>query len=100
MPVDQNSDIKAIEEEYQSLCAKLSVLEKEHSRVSAAAEERKRNLRNDLEECRQAGFNPDTLQQDLQRNREVIITKLGVLNADIAEYGEQLKPLVAEIEGK
>lgn len=51
-----------------------------------------------MEECKNHGFNPDTLSDDVKKLKEILVVKLGVCESDLATADSQLSPMLKEIE--
>ncbi len=94
----QDKTIEELEAQYKGLALRRDALQNDVNRVLAARDERKRSLKETLDECRKEGFNPDTLAADIQRLRQVLIVKLDVMSADLAEAETLVQPMLREIE--
>ena len=84
---------------YKKLQEKRTKLLDDKRRIEAELNARKRALKEALDACRAAGFNPDTLADDIKKLKEVLYVKLNVFEADLADAEEKMKPLLAEIDG-
>jgi chaperonin cofactor prefoldin len=84
---------------YKKLQEKRTKLLDDKRRIEAELNARKRALKDALDACRSAGFNPDTLAEDIKKLKEVLYVKLNVFEADLAAAEEKMKPLLAEIDG-
>ena len=87
-----------ISQKYKELLARREKLSHSKMKVEAALAERKKNLRDAMEECKSMGYNPDTLAEDLKKLKEVLVVKLGVFEADLQSAEDQINPMVKEIE--
>lgn len=90
--------IEELEIRWKGLVARRDELQSNVTRVTAARDERKRSLKDTIEECRKEGFNPDTLPTDIQRLKQVIMTKMDVISGDLDEGASMIRPMLHEIE--
>ena len=67
-------------------------------KIEAALAERRKNLREAMEECRSMGYDPDTLSEDIKKLKEVLLVKLSVCESDLKAAEEQMEPMLREIE--
>jgi chaperonin cofactor prefoldin len=87
-----------IETRYKDYATKREKVLQSKMKLEAALSERKKNLREAMEECKKMGYNPDTLAEDLKKMKEVLLVKLSVCEADLSAAEEQLAPMLKEIE--
>lgn len=93
----KTESVRDLEERYKGLQERLASLKADKSTVEAELAARQRALKKSMDECRDAGFDPDNLQEEIRRAREVASVKLDTFEADI-EAGEKIvRPLVEEI---
>jgi len=83
---------------YKEYMAKRETVIKNKLKVEAALTERKKRLKEAIEECKSLGYDPETLVDDIKKLREVLITKLSVCESDLQEVETQLAPMLKEIE--
>lgn len=94
----EDRSVEEIEQTFKTLSARREALQNDVNRVTAARDERKRTLKETFEECKKEGFNPDTLPQDIQHLKQVLITKMEVISADMQESENIVRPMLREIE--
>jgi hypothetical protein len=94
----EEKSIEDIEQKFKSLTTLRDALQSDVNRILAARDERKRSLKETIDECKKEGFNPDTLPHDIQHLKQVLITKLDVISADITEGQNMIRPMLREIE--
>ena len=87
-----------IESRYKEYVTKREKLAQAKMKIEAALTERKKHLKEAMEECRSLGFNPDTLSEDLRKMKEVLLVKLSVCESDLNVAEEQIAPMLKEIE--
>ena len=87
-----------IEQRYKDSLAKRDRILQSKMKIEAALTERKKSLREAMEECKKLGFNPDTLSDDLKKMKEVLLVKLSVFESDLNVADEALTPMLREIE--
>lgn len=87
-----------LETRYKSYLARRDVVVQNKLKIEAALSERKKNLKEAIDECKSLGYNPDTLAEDIKKLREVLVTKLSVCESDLQEVEVQLSPMLKEIE--
>ena len=87
-----------LESRYKNYVAKRDSTVQNKLKIEAALAERKKNLREAMEECKNHGFNPDTLSDDVKKLKEILVVKLGVCESDLATADSQLSPMLKEIE--
>ncbi len=91
--------VQELEAEYKSLVARRDVLAAGIVNVTAEFEARKRSLKEKIAECRKAGLNPDTLDEDIKRMKETLVVKNHVFKSDIEAAEKKLAPMLKEIGG-
>ena len=87
-----------IEERYEKLSTRIASLEQTKMKLDAELDAKKRVLRSSMEDCKKAGFNPDTIDDEIKKLKEVLVVKLDVLEADVASAEDQMRPMMKEIE--
>lgn len=86
-----------IETKYKSLAARQAKLASNKALLEGALTARKKALKDAMDEARKEGFNPDTLSDDIRRNKEVLALKIVTLEADIVSAEEIINPMLKEI---
>ncbi|OPZ38440.1 MAG: hypothetical protein BWY99_01629 [Synergistetes bacterium ADurb.BinA166] len=92
-----DASVEDLDARYKSLMKKREALV--HSKVMIEAElsTRKRTLKEGMEECKKAGFNPDNLSEEIQRLKNVLTVKLDAFQADLEGAESAMKPMLKEI---
>jgi hypothetical protein len=88
-----------LELKYKELTGKREKLVQTKLKIEAALSERKKNLREAMEECKNLGYNPDTLSEDIKKLKEVLLVKLNMFEADLQSAEEMMAPMLREIDG-
>lgn len=91
--------IEEIEAEYKLLNQRRDAVNQGKMQVVAELNTTKRDLKATMEECKKAGFDPDNIQEEVRRSKEVLAIKLDNYKADLAAAESQLKPMLKEIQG-
>lgn len=91
-------DIEKIEATYKELTARRTTLQNNVNRVTAARDERKKTLKETIDEAKKEGFDPDNLQADIQHLGQVLVTKLDVLAAELTDSENIIRPMLKEVE--
>jgi len=91
--------VEELEAEYKQLNQKREAVNQGKMQVVAELGATKRDLKATMEECKKAGFDPDNIQEEVRRSKEVLSIKLDNYRADLATAEAQLKPMLKEIQG-
>ena len=91
-------NIEVIEARAKSLMSRRNSVQKDVDRLSAVRDEKRRNLKETLTSCTDAGFNPSTLAADIDHMSQVIMTKMDVCEADLDASEKIIRPMLCEIE--
>lgn len=83
-----------IETKYKELVERLNKLSAAKMKIEAEAEARKRSLRTVMEECKKAGFDPDTLPEFIKKTEEVLEVKMSVFESDLKTAETQIEPFM------
>ncbi len=92
---DSNVDIDAKASKLKARCAEI---EKAKLAVEAELNSRKRALKNLMDECRKEGYDPNTLEEDIRHNRQVLMVKMELLEKDVETAEKTLAPMMTEIQ--
>jgi hypothetical protein len=95
--MSSNSSIEDIDARYKALLKRRDEVQKNKLLLEAELGTRKRALKEAMEECKKAGFNPDNLPEEIQRAKEVLAIKLDNLSADLDAAESIMKPMLKEI---
>lgn len=87
-----------IETKLKNLQSRREAVKASKMKIEAELEARKRNLRSIMNECKEAGFDPDNVADEVTKLEEVIRVKLEVFEADLATAEAQIAPMMKEIE--
>ena len=91
--------VEEIEAEYKRLNQRRDTITNDKMQVVAELGSTRRDLKATMEECRKANIDPDNIQEEIRRSREVLGIKMNTYEADIAAAENQLRPLLKEISG-
>lgn len=89
-----NSDI---EDRYKSLSSRREALASNVMKVNAELNARKRALKDAMEECKKAGFDPDKLAEEIKTMKEVLVVKMDIFEAELKAAEDQVRPMLREI---
>jgi len=82
---------------HKELVAKREKLVSNKMKIEAELNSRKRALKEAIDACKAAGFNPDTLGDDIKKLKEILNVKLNVFEADLSTAEDLMKPMLKEI---
>lgn len=94
----EDPTIEELETRYNELVKKHSAVTQSKNRVDAELSVQKRALKKIMDDCREAGYDPDKLQDEMKRLKEVLVTKMNVFAADLDAAENILRPMIREIE--
>jgi hypothetical protein len=89
--------IENIEKRYKDVQTRLRAAQDNKTRIQTVHDIRKRELRDRIQECKDAGHNPDTLESDINDACEVIGIKLDNFEADLKVAEDLINPMLQEI---
>jgi hypothetical protein len=92
--------LEQIEEKYKSLIKRRDALIQSKFKIEAELSSRKRQLKSILEEAKKAGFDPDDLPAEIKKHKEILLTKMNILEAELNEAENRIKPMLQEISEK
>lgn len=95
----QEKTIDEIDAEYKTLSARREQIVQNKLRLEAECNTRKRLLREAMQECKDAGFDPNNLQDEIRRAKEVLTTKMDIFRAELDAADELMKPMLRELGG-
>lgn len=93
----EDKAVEDIDARYKSLLKRRDAAQQSKVLVEAELAARKRALKEAMEECKKAGFNPDNLPEEIQRAKEVLVIKLDNLSADLDAAEAIMKPMLKEV---
>lgn len=93
----EDKSIGEVESVYKDLVQRRDILIQNKYKVEVELNARKRALKEAIDECKKAGFNPDNLIEDIKKTKEVLLTKMEVFSADLSEAENMMKPMLKEI---
>ena len=91
--------IEELEVEYKLLNQRRDAIIQKKMQVEAELGSTRRDLKATMEECKKSNIDPDNIQEEIRRAREVLDLKISSYNADITAAENQLKPMMKEISG-
>ena len=95
---DKDLSFEEIEAQYKALMQRIQSCQQDKMRISAELASRKRQLKETMEEVKKSGFNPDNLSGEIQKAKEVLITKMQLISADLDHAESVMKPMIDSIE--
>lgn len=87
-----------LEDRYKALSKKREKVQMDKVKVEQELQTRKRALREVLENCKTAGFNPDTLEDDIKKASEVLSLKMDAFENDLVSAENVLNPMIQGME--
>lgn len=89
--------METLEQKYKRLNKRSEQLQQNHTKVKTELEFRKRSLKSIMDECINAGFDPNTLEEEIKKKEEVLQIKLNNYESDLDIAEKQLEPMLKEI---
>lgn len=89
--------VDELEARYNRLTDRAQALERSVTKVEADLEAHKRALKKSMDECREEGFDPNNLKDEISHFMEVISLKLDTFEADLKAGEAQIAPMLEEI---
>lgn len=96
---DVDVSVEDLHGRFRTLCARRDDLQQGKARIEATLEARKKDLKNLLDKARADGFDPNNLEDDIKRAKEVFRLKLDNFEAELDEASSMLGPMKKEIDG-
>ena len=87
-----------LEDRYRLLSKKREKVQMDKVKVEQELATRKRALRENLEACKAAGFDPDTLEDDIKKASEVLALKMDAFENDLSSAESVLNPMIQGME--
>ena len=97
MTVAKDTTIEQIEARWKACQARRSTLVEEKMKISAELGTRQRTLKDRMQACTDAGFNPATIDEDIRKMKEVIVIKIENHDAELAAAEAIIAPMLSEI---
>jgi chromosome segregation ATPase len=89
--------VDEIERKFKDLSKRRNELSSSINKIEAELAARKRQLKERMDACRADGFEPSDLQNQLNRNIQVLSVKLDVFEAELKDAESAVRPMLAEI---
>jgi hypothetical protein len=96
-PTINDKDIEDIVAKYEALTTKREALSQNKVKLEAELSARKRALKKVMDEATEAGFDPNKIQEELQRSREVLDLKMSNFAAELEEGENMIRPMLKEL---
>lgn len=84
---------------HKELLERRSTLERQKASILTLKKERTNRLAGLMAKCREAGFEPNDLREQVQHLASVAKVKLDTWNAEIEASENMIKPMLSEIKG-
>lgn len=86
-----------LENRYKTLVRRREALALNKAKVDQELASRKKALKENLEACKAAGFNPETLEDDIKKSTEILSLKLDAFEKDLDSADQILTPMVRDL---
>jgi len=96
-PTINDKDIDDIITKYEGLTTKRETLSQNKVKVEAELSARRRILKKVMDEATEAGYDPNKIQEELQRAKEVVMVKLDNFAAELEEGENMVRPMLKEL---
>jgi hypothetical protein len=93
----QEVSIEEIEQRWKRLTSRREDIIRSKTKVETILDSRKKILKETISACRVAGFDPDTLVEEVRRKKQVLSLKLDAFDADLTSAEQMLAPMLKEI---
>lgn len=93
-----DSSVEEFEARYNSLVKRGNDLERDKNKVEAELSSRRRSLKDNMEQARKDGFDPNQLPEEIRRSKEVLATKLDLYSTDLDAAEKVMRPMIAEVQ--
>jgi len=97
MVITDTKGVEDIDARYRALIKRRETTHQNKVRVEAELQARKRALKEAMGACEKAGWDPNNLQEEVRRAREVLDIKMDNFEADLDTADNILKPMLKEI---
>jgi ribosome recycling factor len=95
--VADDKGIEDVDVRFKTLLKRKETVQQSKVQVEAELSARKRALKEAMEACKKAGYDPDNLQDEISRAKEVLAIKLDNFSADIDAAEAAMRPMLKEI---
>lgn len=96
---ETNVEVTDLYNRHKRLLARRDELQQDKARIEATLEARKKDLKSLLDKARSNGFDPNNLEDEIKRAKEVLRLKLDNFEAELDEAAKMLEPMKKEIDG-
>jgi chromosome segregation ATPase len=96
-PTINDKDIDDIVTRYETLTAKRETLSQNKVKLEAELSARRRALKKVMDEATEAGYDPNKIQEELQRAKEVLDLKLDNFKTELEEGESMVRPMLKEL---
>jgi chaperonin cofactor prefoldin len=92
-----DKDIEDLVARYENLSARRSELIQNKVKIETVLTERRRTLKKVMDEATEAGLDPNKIQEEVQRAKEVVMMKIDNCEVELTEGENILRPMLKEI---
>ena len=92
--------LEELEARHKHLTGRAQALEKSATMIDADLEAHRRALREQIDKCKEAGFDPNDLGNEISRFMEVLALKLDTYEADIKAGESLIAPMMEELRSR
>jgi predicted nucleic acid-binding Zn-ribbon protein len=96
-PTINDKDIDDIVAQYEALTSRRETLSQNKVKLEAELSARKRALKKVMDEATEAGYDPNKIQEELQRTKEVLDLKMSNFSAELEEGENMIRPMLKEL---
>ncbi len=90
--------VEEIESEWKALKARVDRNESNRTKLQTHLDMKKKELKDLIASCKAMGVDPEKIQDEVRRAKEVLSTKMDVLAADLKASEDMIAPLLREME--
>ena len=89
--------IESITKRFNELKTRSKNAEDNKTRITTVLDMRRKALKDQMQACRDQGYNPEMLEHDINRDCEVLDIKISNADADLKVAEEIMAPMLKEI---
>lgn len=92
-----NSEVSQLESRHKELVERRDSLKGDVTKVEAELAARRRRLKALMAEAEKEGYDPNNIQEEIRKAKEVVRVKLDAFEADIQAGEKMVRPMLEEI---
>jgi chromosome segregation ATPase len=94
-----DENIEELETKYKGLVQRRNDLQRDKDKIEATLEAHKHTLKGLLDQAKKEGFDPNNIQEEIKRAKEVLVLKINTFSADLDEAEKIMRPMKHAVDG-